>query len=255
MKLVDIEYSRYSQNGEDGIIDFILSNMKKPKHTFVEIGCSNGIENNSSNLALKDYKGVVFDAKHQRIEAYYEFARRNKIANNVAAYARHMTILRTKQAMLIIPTKPDFFSIDIDSIDFYIVETMLRKGFKPSLICVEYNAAFKKKPQTVVYNEKFYLHNYNKLIYFGAGIEAWKILMQVHGYKFITVCSDGINAFFVKSDRFYIRKINELEGKAWADCPEITERTKMSVDERYGYLQDKPLRNIIYNVDKIRYSK
>ena len=46
------EFSNFSQNGEDGIIEFLSSKISNNDKYFVEIGCGNGLENNSTNLVL-----------------------------------------------------------------------------------------------------------------------------------------------------------------------------------------------------------
>ena len=41
------EFSCFSQNGEDGIINILCSKVKNPNRYFIEIGASDGIENNT----------------------------------------------------------------------------------------------------------------------------------------------------------------------------------------------------------------
>ena len=57
----DYEYSNFSQNGEDGIIDFLTQNLLVNNKIFFEIGCGNGLENNSTNLILNDWMGFACD--------------------------------------------------------------------------------------------------------------------------------------------------------------------------------------------------
>src|SRR5688572_6248454 len=52
----------YSQFDEDGIIEHIFSKIGCGRRTFVEIGCSNGLENNTHALLLKGWHGVWIDA-------------------------------------------------------------------------------------------------------------------------------------------------------------------------------------------------
>ena len=64
MKKIDVnsyEYSNFSQNGEDGIIQFLTSKLKDNNKFFVEIGSGNGLENNSTNLVLNNWQGLVLD--------------------------------------------------------------------------------------------------------------------------------------------------------------------------------------------------
>ena len=46
---------------EDGIIEFLTSNLIKNNKFFVEIGSGNGLENNSTNLVLNNWEGIVLD--------------------------------------------------------------------------------------------------------------------------------------------------------------------------------------------------
>ena len=57
----DYELSNFSQNGEDGIIEFLASKLIKNNKFFVELGCSYGLENNSTNLILNGWSGVGCD--------------------------------------------------------------------------------------------------------------------------------------------------------------------------------------------------
>jgi len=53
------EFSNFSQNGEDGIIEFLSDKIFDNNKYFVEIGCGNGLENNSTNLVLNNWSGLV----------------------------------------------------------------------------------------------------------------------------------------------------------------------------------------------------
>jgi len=46
------EFSGFSQNGEDGIIDVLLGKARGCNHYFIEIGSSDGIECNTAFLPL-----------------------------------------------------------------------------------------------------------------------------------------------------------------------------------------------------------
>ena len=62
------EFSGFSQNGEDGIIDFLCKKVINPNRYFVEIGSADGTENNTSFLALaKKYSGLMVDGDKEKI--------------------------------------------------------------------------------------------------------------------------------------------------------------------------------------------
>ncbi len=56
------EFSGFSQNGEDGTINLLIGECGNRNNYFVEIGTSNGLENNSSWLALvKRYSWLMIE--------------------------------------------------------------------------------------------------------------------------------------------------------------------------------------------------
>ena len=57
-------YKVYSQNDEDGIINSIFNDIGTDNKIFIEIGVGNGIENNTHNLILQDWKGIWIDSDH-----------------------------------------------------------------------------------------------------------------------------------------------------------------------------------------------
>ena len=61
------EFSGFSQNGEDGIIDVLRSQLKAKNRYFIEIGAADGIDNNSAcaynldgiyNIPRRTYKSL-----------------------------------------------------------------------------------------------------------------------------------------------------------------------------------------------------
>ena len=56
--LIHSEAQIYSQNGEDGIIEEIFERIGVTNKFFIEIGSSNGLENNTALLLLSDWQGI-----------------------------------------------------------------------------------------------------------------------------------------------------------------------------------------------------
>src|SRR4051812_38486628 len=61
------EASRWSQNGEDGLIAALIARVGEGDRTFVEIGCSDGQENCTRALAEDGWKGAWFDGDDEKI--------------------------------------------------------------------------------------------------------------------------------------------------------------------------------------------
>ena len=211
------EFSNFSQNGEDGIIQFLTDRLKNKNKYFVEIGCGNGLENNSTNLILNNWSGVACD-----------------IPNNIKYYQRLMKIIQPSKKIHFVSgiinmeniktiinnffkKEINFFSLDIDSYDFYILNEVLKNNILPQIICVEYNPFLGKNPYTIEYIPNFRRYSFDKErgLYFGSSLEAWKILLKKYNYEFICVDKNGVNAFFILP-QFFQKDILDYKGLEFA---------------------------------------
>ena len=60
------EFSGFSQNGEDGIIDFLTRKVLRPNRYFIEIVSGDGTENNTSWLAIaRRYSGLMIEGNRK----------------------------------------------------------------------------------------------------------------------------------------------------------------------------------------------
>ncbi|MHB1589856.1 MAG: hypothetical protein ACYCUL_09610, partial [Metallibacterium scheffleri] len=56
------EFAAFSQNGEDGVLDVLRSQLRECNRTFLEIGASDGIDNNTAWLAIAEkYGGLMIE--------------------------------------------------------------------------------------------------------------------------------------------------------------------------------------------------
>ncbi len=199
------EYSVFSQNGEDGIIEFLLSHIKDPNRYFIEIGSSDGLENNCSFLAFsKKYSGIMIEGSATKSRrARRSFAKYNWGVKYLNCFVNRENVypLLQKESLYM---SPDFFSMDIDGNDYYIMESILSRGFRPKLICVEYNSTYgPSKAITITYRPDFnYKAAHPTSFYFGASISLWRKLFDKFDYEFVTVDSNGVDAFFIDRVQF-----------------------------------------------------
>ena len=62
------EFTGFSQNGEDGIVDYLCGRLLRPHRYFIEIGASNGLENNTTWLAMaRRYAGLMIDGDPSKV--------------------------------------------------------------------------------------------------------------------------------------------------------------------------------------------
>lgn len=193
------EFSAFSQNGEDGIIDHLVGLIEDPERNFLEIGSSDGLENNTAYLAfVKGFAGIGIEGnpylsgKASRFLQRFNWAVRHK---NMLVEPRHADAIVTEMGT----RTPDFFSLDIDSNDYHVTKALLERSFRPSVVCVEYNSAFgPDQAVTIPYTQRFEVSTaHPSRLYYGASIAAYRALFKGHGYRFVSVDQRGVNAFFV----------------------------------------------------------
>lgn len=198
------EFSAFSQNGEDGIIDYLARHLTHSDRTFLEIGAADGLENLTAWLALGlHYSGLMIEGDTglcQRAALVYP-------AMNLGVKIRQMFVdqenVRAIAAELGMQS-PDVFSLDIDGMDYYVARSLLESGVRPKIIVVEYNAIFgAENSVTVPYSASFErLGAHPSHLYYGVSVAGWRKFLATHGYDFITVDQNGVNAFFVRTDVF-----------------------------------------------------
>jgi len=196
------EYSNFSQNGEDGIIDFLTSNLKKNNKFFVEIGSGNGLINNSTNLVLNNWSGIVLDLSRNMAE-YNNLLKIISTNKNILTIGTYLNLSNINEVIeYFIDKEISFFSLDIDGFDFYIMNEILKRKILPKVICLEYNSFLGKNPITVEYHEVFERRVLDKErgLYFGVSLNGWIELLSKYNYDFLCVDKNGVNGFFILKD-------------------------------------------------------
>lgn len=190
MKYLTYEKRVFSQHGEDGIIEFLLSFIVDKNKTFLEIGWGNGEVNCCRNLLENlNFSGTGVDAKFSKI-----------FHKNLKSISKLISLDDVDYLISLEGKEPTVFSLDIDSFDWHLLKSMLVKGFFPKIICHEYNSIL--GPDKAI-SRKYGNHvKYNKKTLFGASISAYKKILEKN-YNFITVDSSGVNAFWLKKNIEY----------------------------------------------------
>jgi hypothetical protein len=208
------EFSAFSQNSEDGIISFLSDKIINPNKYFVEIGSSDGIENNTAYLALvKRFSGLMVEGN--KLSSYN--CRRIMDNNNLGVKSLNLFVTKKNINTLfsnLLHKDPDVFSLDIDSTDYYMMKSLIDNGLKPSIIVVEYNSTFgPSKKITVEYKDDFNIANeHPSSLYYGVSINGWNTYFKSIGYKFVTVDSNGVNAFFINPEKFNKNFVESIDG-------------------------------------------
>lgn len=191
-------YKVYSQFDEDGIIAHVFSRLGAGNRVFVEIGCSDGLENNTHALLLQGWRGVWVDADANKIRFLAEHvpASPRLIVKQEFVSVENVNAIVSGALATLGSETVDFLSIDIDGDDLNVLTALLER-LKPRVICAEYNAKF-PPPMKVAIRAKangFWQGD----DYQGASLLAFTEALGASGYSLITCGLSGVNAFFVRS--------------------------------------------------------
>jgi hypothetical protein len=178
-----------SQHREDGIIDLLCARIPDPNYQAIEIGSGNGEQNMIRNLIEnRGYHGIGYDMHQPKwLHENYE--------HRICAVAPG----KLDQLVESWPTRtPDFFSLDIDSFDFWVLKDLLYNyNFRPAVMCLEYLSYYGSDWVCAVRPD---LHKY-KVSFCGTSLGAYQQLAKQFGYEFFTVDTCGVNGFFYLPNR------------------------------------------------------
>jgi hypothetical protein len=236
------EFSGFSQNGEDGIIDVLRHQLRTRNRYCVEIGASNGLENNCSWLVVaENYGGLFIEGDRQ----LFERARRNLVSFSTGLECLNLFVDQESAREIVkrsLVADPDIFSLDIDGMDYYIAQRLFQSGLRPKIAVVEYNSAFgAERSITVPYSAKFSAeHAHPSGIYFGVSLAAWKKFFAGQGYRFITVDQNGVNAFFVDPQHLGSAFLDQVQGLQFAENRYQRRKFGASAEFQFSLIADRP---------------
>ena len=198
--LTEAEVKIFSQNGEDGIIDYLANKLKLNEKNFVEIGVGNYRESNTRFLYNKYHpKGLIVDYIDDMEKKVKPFV--NLWKGDLRIYNKQINsenIIDTLDQNC--DYEIDIFSVDIDSIDYWIIEKLNNNISK--IFVAEYNPIFGSELEVTVPNISGFERNkyhYSNLCY-GMSLRALINLMNKKGYYFIGTNLQKINAFFISKN-------------------------------------------------------
>ena len=195
------EASLFSQNGEDGIIRYIFSQIGFESRYFVEFGFG-AHQCNSLRLILHEhFKGLMMDGSEEQCRIFNLTCKAKGISD---VHAVNAFINRDNLEHLIrsnnVPAEIDFLSIDVDGNDYWFWRCL--QCINPRVICIEYNSGIGSKYSwTIPYNKEFERFSAHPSGFFaGASIKALESLGEKKGYRLIGCDTTGTNAFFLRND-------------------------------------------------------
>jgi len=194
------EYKVFSQFGDDGIIQFLISLVTPVDRLFVEFGVEDFLESNCRFLMMhNNWSGLIFDGSSSAIERIrsrddhwkYDLEARSAFLSRENLNAELEQGLAGRTA--------DLVSIDVDGNDYWLLDVL---DLRPAILIVEYNSVFgADRAITVPYRPDFdrTKAHYSNL-YFGASLLALTDLATEKGYSLLGSNVAGNNAYYLRND-------------------------------------------------------
>lgn len=191
----------YSQDGTDGVLEYIFNSIGTTNKKYVELGTEDGKECNTRFLREhRNWNGIMVDGGYENHEIGLKkhFITLDNILDILEKYNTD--------------TKIDLLSIDLDGNDFYILRKILSK-YSPRVIVAEYNGFWEPNEDKVIpYDENFTWDH--KTNYSGMSLLAATRLLSKFDYSLVYTTSFGVNSFFIKNTEIkeeYFCNINDIE--------------------------------------------
>lgn len=179
------KWKEYSQSNEESYIHYILQNIESKEKFILELGAWDGYHLSNTRWFIDNlgYSALLIDGDNHGNEMVHEhFITRENVVQLLEKYE--------------CPKEFDFFCIDLDGNDLYIMEEVLSK-YKPSLIVSEFNPIFNlEESVTIQYDAN---HSWNNDNFYGFSFKAGLVMADKFGYKCIFQ-NDNLNMYFVENE-------------------------------------------------------
>lgn len=191
-----LEHARnvYSQSGEDGVAEAILTLLPERNNWVVEFGAWDGVHLSNSRYFIKEqgFSGVLIEgsaARFGQLDALYA-DRPDVHTVNTFVRTSGVDTLDGILARTPIPLDFDYLSIDIDGNDYHVWKSL--DHYRPKLVCIEFNPTVPSEVGWVQPDDFSLKH--------GVGIHTLVELGTSKGYDLAAVTT--ANAFFVAAELF-----------------------------------------------------
>ena len=195
------EFKVFSQSGEDGVIQWLIKNIRVSSERFIEFGVQNYTEANTRFLLMHDnWSGLIMDGSKENID----YARHDHVCwmHDLTPVHAFITAENINELIRENGFSGDIgiLSVVIDGMDYWVWRAI--DCIIPDIVICEYNSRFgAERAVTLPYDASFYRTkaHYSNL-YFGASIRAMVQLGDEKGYALVYGNKIGSNLFFVRRE-------------------------------------------------------
>lgn len=208
----------YSENGEDGVIEYLFTHIEDTNKFALDLGAGGGyVGSNLRHMVdVKKWSTTEIDGKKYPIQSPTVQIERITPDNVVGLLEKYNT-----------PQYVDLMSLDIDSMDYQVLESVLLAGYSSTVLAIEYNPIFSS-------SESYYRNydaSYNKdsTSNYGASIACFQKILDEYGYTLIHVFGQKCpvngktiqsnNALFIKDEYIIdpVTSIHDMHKETWIE--------------------------------------
>lgn len=186
------ERSVFSQNGEDGVLEHLVAELGIGCGLAVEIGAADGEQNCTRNLVESGWSALWIEGDPELTERAARLVPQERVTVLTAMVDARSIVDLVQRVDL--PEEFDLLVLDVDGPDLGIMESILA-SYRPTIVVHEYNGEHGGPWECHRAGGWDYDWNY------GASLESFGAVFGSAGYSLIGCESQGVNAFWVRSDR------------------------------------------------------
>ncbi|GHV21959.1 hypothetical protein AGMMS49959_11950 [Planctomycetales bacterium] len=253
--LNDYEFKIFSQFGDDGIIQYLIKNIKIDCEIFVEFGVEDYSESNTRFLLMNNnWQGFVMDGSTDNMNKlpqqpwFWQYTLTNKAVFIDRDNINHI-LAETGFANI------GLLHIDLDGNDAHILAALDLTKLKPAIIILEYNAVFgNKRPISVLYDKNFRrTEKHYSNLYWGASLSALNYIANQKNYSLVGCNLAGNNAYFVRNDLLNEKVKSKTVAEAYCESRFRESRNAdytlsyLGGNERYEAIKGLDVINVVTN--------
>lgn len=198
-RLSDVEFSVFSQFGDDGIIQWLIRQIPEINRSFVEFGVGDYSESNTRFLLLNNrWRGLVMDGSAtlpKTVRSSPELWSSDLTPVSAFVSAENINGLLLDHGFA---GDLGLLHIDIDGNDYWVWKAITVA--RPVIVIVEYNSVFGSERAITIPYEPLYTRVWPpdpRALMTGVSLPALCDLAEQKGYDFIGSNGAGNNAYFV----------------------------------------------------------
>ena len=213
----------YSNDGEDGVLAYLFDYINDKYKFAVDIGSAHGYGGSNVRHLVDKYKWDSFESDYD--DGTVENNQWDRIHPRVkreTIFEHNVCDIFEKQN---VPKRFDLLSLDIDSLDWFVLQGLLVGGYRPSVAILEYNPIFNyDEAFTRYYDESYHKDGTSE---YGASAKAFEMLMGEADYKLVHMFGNPDEEIYANNmiflhgdfidDNTEIKTIKELHPKNWVE--------------------------------------